>query len=342
MSRPLLLESTPDSVLTTSRNPFAGLFAKVAVLVPLLLAPAMVHAAPELGTSQSAIVSGNTDVDDPAVVAILHNGSQFCTGILITPIHVLTAAHCAYPNTNFPFSEMEAFFGAEVDGEGTTIAVVDGLAHPDWKETALPNDIAVLSLSEEAPVDPVAVPGLIFEKANITADTARMIGFGIIGKAKGGNGIKRDGVMDLVRVDASTLYLSTSDEATCNGDSGGPLMLVQGDREVLWGIHSRSNCETDAMNERIDVHLFNFVEPYVAAEGYQLINSDAVCESDGVCNPDCALDIDCDSVSLPVYASAGCSSSGNDGLMSFLLLCSFLGLVLRGRRAGFGRRNRRK
>ena len=47
---------------------------------------------PALGRDELAIVDGEADTADPAVVALTTGGQQFCTGTLVSPRVVVTAA----------------------------------------------------------------------------------------------------------------------------------------------------------------------------------------------------------------------------------------------------------
>ena len=49
-----------------------------------------------LGAAGSAIVGGAEDAEHPAVVALTFQGQAFCSGALIAPTVVLTAAHCLH------------------------------------------------------------------------------------------------------------------------------------------------------------------------------------------------------------------------------------------------------
>jgi uncharacterized protein (TIGR03382 family) len=59
------------------------------------------------------------------------------------------------------------------------------------------------------------------------------------------------------------------------------------------GIHSRSDCESDALNERVDIHVADFIVPVVLEVGDELENVPSVCAHDEVCNEDCVYDRDC-------------------------------------------------
>src|SRR5690606_5305440 len=227
---------------------------------------------------------------DEAVVAILADGAgsaqQFCTGTLVAPRVVVTAAHCLTPNVAFGVSAMAVFFGDRLDAAGTTRRVTEVAAHPDWTAEGVPNDIGLIALDEDAPVPPIEM--ISADAPGEVGEPVRLIGFGITTSGATDNGIKREGTAEIERSMPSTIYLTAQPSLTCNGDSGGPLYLERGGRWVFAGIHSRSDCEVESLNERIDAHRESRVAPFIDRHG-----GGGLCMVDGVCDEDCVADRDC-------------------------------------------------
>src|ERR1700733_10408468 len=102
---------------------------KRSVTAPLALAVALgacSSGSPAETTAQvaTAIVGGQDDTGDSGVVALLRGGALVCTGVLIAPHVVLTAAHCV------------AFGAPDEVRFGSTLGVA--ASRPVWSAQANP------------------------------------------------------------------------------------------------------------------------------------------------------------------------------------------------------------
>jgi len=253
----------------------------------------------EIGEQSQSIVNGDVSVNDEQVVALVYHGKQFCSGTVVGKRTVVTAAHCLPPNIDMPLFGIEVYFGSDVaSGEGTTLRVVDGLANPEWNLDVVAGDIGILALSEDAPVAPMPMAFLDVSAAGMVGTDARAVGFGITEADGDGNGLRRTGMLTVDRYNDSSLFLNPGPSATCNGDSGGALLFIEDGVEVLGGIHSRSDCGSSIIAERVDVHTMNFIMPFIEEH-----EGAASCESDGMCASGCSEpDPDC-----PCVADGMCS-----------------------------------
>lgn len=267
----------------------------------------------ELAFDAQEIVNGTTDNGHPAAVALTVQGQAFCSGTLVTPNVVVTAAHCISPEIGSPsWDQVEVFFGTDVSAGGTFIEVVDGLPHPGF-DTSLEdpqNDIAMLRLGSAAPVTPVTMADL-----PPVGTTLTLVGFGITQAGGDGAGLKRVTQATILGEEGSVFFMEVAPSGTCNGDSGGTALWNDGGVERLVGIHTRSDCETGMLDEIVGAHLANFVQPFIdqaptcsadgaCASGCASPDPDCPCAGDGFCTPACtdvASDPDCD----PACAGGG-------------------------------------
>ena len=182
--------------------------------------------------STSRIVNGTPTSDFSSVGMLGAWGSDFCSGTLISPTFVLTAAHCAEG-----VGDTEGNFTVE----GQTYTTSRVYVHPDWNDfvfgTDGANDIALYELSTSVTG---ATPSPIFTGTPQVGDELTLVGFGAGGDGNTGHngdyGIKRVGTTPIDQVSSTLIHWSfdnNSESNTAPGDSGGPaFLLVDGVYEV--------------------------------------------------------------------------------------------------------------
>jgi MYXO-CTERM domain-containing protein len=257
----------------------------------------------EIGFATDEIVNGSPDSGHPATVSLTTQGFPFCSGTLVTPTVVVTAAHCIDPSNGVPpVDEIDIFFGSNVFQGGTFIDVVDGQGHPGFDPSGQDpqNDIAVLRLAEPASVTPVQMAQL---PANGT--TLTLVGFGITVAEGNDGGLKRVAQADIADAQGTVFFMELLPSGTCSGDSGGTALWNDGGVEKLVGVHTRSDCETVMLDETVGSHIANFIQPFIDAGG-------VTCAADGACADSCpAPDPDCPCAG-DGHCTAACADVASD------------------------------
>jgi MYXO-CTERM domain-containing protein len=264
------------------------------------------------GRQGQPIVNGTPDSGDPAVVLLFGNGYIWCSAALITPEVVLTAAHCVPPNIEpqvaSEYSELEVYFGNNaLTSPGETIPVADGWTHPGWNINVYEDDIALLALERPATTTPIPVNTTMLRDPEDVGRDMRVVGFGITYDGGSDNGVKRQTTANVDAIYPAFFTMSFTPGGTCSGDSGGPTLMMQGQNEVVAGVHSRSDCVSSSFDTRVAWYL-DEIEAFVGslppscgadgecASGCPAVDPDCPCADDGFCDELCTMpesDPDC-------------------------------------------------
>lgn len=247
----------------------------------------------DLGRRDQALIGGAIDEGDPAVLSLTVPGREsFCTGTLISPSVVATAAHCIDDAGSNP--SITAFFGTSVSGDGRKVSVMSTRPHPMWNgELSGGHDIGLMMLA--FPQDPaLPVPLNRSPITNHIGDTVRRVGFGTYTVEGAYDSTKRVGTTTITRTQGTDVFIAGDNNlSTCSGDSGGPVLMMLDGQEVLAGVHSfgsQINGQCIPGNDgdtRVDIYADSFVTPWVQM-------NDPACGQDGLCayigctdDPDC-------------------------------------------------------
>lgn len=218
--------------------------------------PALLKGEP--ATKKQAIVGGE-DGGHPSVGLVVMEGAG-CSGTVISARMVLTAAHCATEEHPPQFF----LLGNSGEEAEAVIEVVEVFQHWGYDgdrtsdpELGMANDIALLLLAEPAPVEP-----LRFRKDSLDCmegTPVQFVGYGLTdGSDPASSGSKHNVWVNIKQMVDTGFWTGTipgDPKNACPGDSGGPVLIVEGDRTTVVGVLSLADkwCEWDTFAVRTDV-----------------------------------------------------------------------------------------
>lgn len=188
----------------------------------------------------SKVESGNW----PSTVALVEDGSTFCSGTAISPYLVISAAHCAYGMRPADLSVYvgDGKDGGRLKGQYSVSKIVPSPLYDAWGDEDI-NDISYIVLK-----DPIDLPASAFVKVLVDpgeikellsqGKLASLVGFGE--RNSGAFGSKWEVETSITRITRNEVWIGGSGKDTCYGDSGGPAYgrLANGEWRV-YGVTSR-------------------------------------------------------------------------------------------------------
>lgn len=196
-------------------------------------------------TSARLFSASTTSIGNWPWMAVVNVGSRICSGFLVTPLHVVTAANCVYDKD---ISTISVYLGVTSRSDTTnrvTRSVTNVTIPSNYSSSSSFYDIAVLRLNQNVTLG--STIGLCCYDDNTSLPTvgqnAVIAGWGQVSLISSPSDSLRQATVQIK--DPTTCGLSTNSSVfcagygsveTCGADNGGPLMTSYGDYWVCSGV----------------------------------------------------------------------------------------------------------
>lgn len=154
--------------------------------------------------------------------------SGLCSGVLIDPVVVLSAAHCC----------RDAVSSIRIQG-GSNVQNAP-IAYPPVidKRTQESSDLCMLHLASAMPADIPWYDVATNDPKEMEQATLVGYGYNTQGFPQGGLGIARQGQALVEVVYGDTIEVGLTKQCACNGDSGGPMFILENNKMKVAGVTS--------------------------------------------------------------------------------------------------------
>jgi MYXO-CTERM domain-containing protein len=217
---------------------------------------------PAVQPIESPIVAGTLDSGDPAMMeflAIQGTSLSKCTATLVSPHVLLTAAHCIFETQGARYRVFPGGDDRNITARDL-LTVASGAFDPAYNNSnpALGHDIGVVVLAAPLTAKPIPINRVTLGTGAV-GKAARYIGYGLTdGVTQTGDGIKREATAPIAQIGRALIRIGANPQGTCNGDSGGPLLLDTGAGETIVGVVSFGDdmtCRTNSFFQRLDTQV---------------------------------------------------------------------------------------
>ena len=249
------------------------------VVAFILVASVVAHSAP----MASAIIGGKTDQTTKAIVVGLYYEpikplKTWCSGVVIAPTWVLTAAHCVFENGKIdPYARFISV--ATTDGfSGITSATSPALSivvFPGYDEGTNRGDIALIKVNDVfgGSLASIATDAEVGNSES-TFSTAMAVGFGKISQSGPTSTIGLEVPLTLwsqTECQKQWSYFTSffsgficsqgrTSAAVCSGDSGGPLFVTVSGQRKLAGILSFGSAAGCGINLSVHTRVNTYID----------------------------------------------------------------------------------
>jgi secreted trypsin-like serine protease len=201
--------------------------------------------APKSACAAAALVDAIDDDNDAPVVALGTPDHVACSGTIIAPRAVVTAAHCLIGS-----APKYVLVGPDPHS-AMLIATVAAILDPSFVRTTLSNDVGILILATDAPVPAADLADSA--EAPQAGDQLVLVGYGNAVPHDQSDGLrKRSGTMRVDRIDDDLIHAFPDPATACSHDSGGAAFFG----DSLAGIVSGGDVDCRSFTDlaRVDTH----------------------------------------------------------------------------------------